>query len=101
GTHDYDISPNGRIAIHRFSSVKHAPSTEIVALPEHKSLVKSAVRDLPKDYPNVEFFKLTTVDGVEMDGWMVKPKNFDSGKKYPVVFYVYGEPAGQTVKNSY
>jgi len=101
GTHDYDISPNGRIAIHRFSSVKHVPSTETVNLPEHKVLVKPAVRDLSKDYPNVEFFKLTTVDGVEMDGWMVKPKNFDSGKKYPVVFYVYGEPAGQTVKNSY
>ncbi|WP_431214728.1 alpha/beta hydrolase family protein [Puia sp. P3] len=32
-----------------------------------------------------------------MDGWMVKPVPFDSTRKYPVVFYVYGEPAAQTV----
>jgi dipeptidyl-peptidase-4 len=36
-----------------------------------------------------------------MDGWMVKPTNFDSTKRYPIVFYVYGEPAGQTVKDEY
>jgi dipeptidyl-peptidase-4 len=36
-----------------------------------------------------------------MDGWMVKPVNFDSTKKYPVVFYVYTEPAEATVKDSY
>ena len=36
-----------------------------------------------------------------MDGWLVKPKNFDSTKKYPLVFYVYGEPAGATVNDSY
>lgn len=45
----------------------------------------------------VEFFTVKTVDGVTMDGWMVKPAHFDSTKRYPVVFYVYGEPAGQTV----
>jgi dipeptidyl-peptidase-4 len=36
-----------------------------------------------------------------MDGWMVKPVPFDSTKKYPVVFYVYGEPAAQTVTDEY
>jgi dipeptidyl-peptidase-4 len=39
------------------------------------------------------------VDGVDLDGWMVKPDHFDSTKKYPVLFYVYGEPAAQTVKD--
>jgi dipeptidyl-peptidase-4 len=36
-----------------------------------------------------------------MDGWMRKPKQMDPGKKYPIVFYVYTEPWGQTVKNSF
>jgi dipeptidyl-peptidase-4 len=49
----------------------------------------------------VEFFKVKTVDGTEMDGWMVKPKNFDPSKKYPVLFYVYSEPAGATVQDQY
>jgi dipeptidyl aminopeptidase/acylaminoacyl peptidase len=41
-------------------------------------------------------FEITTADGVEMDGWMAKPADFDPGKKYPVVFYVYSEPASAT-----
>jgi dipeptidyl-peptidase-4 len=36
-----------------------------------------------------------------MDGYMIKPRNFDSSKKYPVVFYVYSEPATQTVTDTY
>jgi dipeptidyl-peptidase-4 len=53
-----------------------------------------AKQSAPKN--KVEFFKVTTEDGVEMDGWMKKPDNFDRTKKYPVVFYVYGEPASAT-----
>jgi len=49
----------------------------------------------------VEFFKIKTEDGVEMDGWMVKPKTFDPAKKYPVVFFVYTEPASQTVRDAF
>ena len=36
-----------------------------------------------------------------MDGWIRKPKNFDPKKKYPVLFYVYTEPAGATVSDTY
>jgi dipeptidyl-peptidase-4 len=54
-----------------------------------------------QEQPKTEFFKITTKDGIEMDGWMVKPSNFDETKKYPVVFYVYTEPAGTTVIDSY
>ncbi|MBS1590604.1 MAG: S9 family peptidase, partial [Bacteroidetes bacterium] len=50
---------------------------------------------------NIEFFQLTTEENVTMDGWIIKPDNFDSTKKYPVVFYVYTEPASQTVKDDY
>ena len=49
----------------------------------------------------IEFFKVKTADGIEMDGWMVKPRNFDSERKYPVVFYVYTEPWGQNVKDQF
>jgi dipeptidyl-peptidase-4 len=49
----------------------------------------------------VEFFTIKTADQVEMDGWMVKPENFDPTKKYPVVFFVYTEPAGANVVDRY
>ncbi len=57
--------------------------------------------DSLKVKPATEFFKIKTADNVEMDGWMVKPVNFDPSKKYPVVFYVYTEPAEATVMDSY
>jgi dipeptidyl-peptidase-4 len=68
-------------------------------LNEKESIV--ACQDSLKVKPATEFFKITTVDNVEMDGWMVKPVNFDPAKKYPVVFYVYTEPVSTTVKDSY
>src|SRR5690606_22401991 len=37
----------------------------------------------------------------ELDGWMVKPAKFDPARKYPVVFYVYTEPWGQNVTDTY
>ena len=47
--------------------------------------------------PPVEFFTVDIGDGVTLDGWMLKPSHFDSTTRYPVIVYVYGEPAGQTV----
>ena len=45
----------------------------------------------------VEFFRVDIGDGVKLDGWLMKPPDFDPAKKYPLLFHVYGEPAGQTV----
>ena len=99
GTHSYDISPNGKLAFHDYSSASVFPVSDVVELSSHKTLSVGEADERAKTMvlPKVEFFKITTDDGVEMDGWMVKPKDFDPKKKYPIVFYVYGEPASQTV----
>jgi len=47
------------------------------------------------------FFSFTTSDSVILNGWMIKPPDFDSLKKYPVLMYVYGGPGSQTVRNSW
>lgn len=105
GTHGYNLSPNGAFAFHAFSNANVQHSREWITLPDHKPIpgMGSVAEKIAaaKDKKKVEFFKITTADGVTMDGWMVKPNNFDSTKKYPVVFYVYTEPAGQTVKDSW
>lgn len=105
GTHNYEISPNTLFAKHTFSNTFTKPVQEIISLPAHKPVDSKAGIDakiekalIPK---TTEFFRVRTQDGVEMDGWMVKPTNFDSAKKYPVVFYVYTEPWGQNVTDSY
>ena len=106
GTHGYDVSPNGLYARHSFSNYYTQPLREWIDLSKHKALkdsddINKKLNPDAKKTSNVSFFKITTEDGVEMDGWMIKPDNFDENKKYPVVFYVYGEPAATTVKDSY
>ena len=53
------------------------------------------------DLPKVEFFKVKTQDGVDMDGRMIKPTDFNPQKKYPVLFHVYVEPWRQTAVDSW
>ncbi|TSD64842.1 S9 family peptidase [Inquilinus sp. KBS0705] len=101
GTNSYQVSPNGKIALHNFTNAYTPYISEVVSLPDHKHLSGDEVK-LATDAKNkTEFFKVKTVDGVEIDGWMKKPTNFDPTKKYPVVFYVYGEPAAQTVTDTW
>lgn len=106
GTHNYTFSPNAKYAKHAFSNYYTPSVNEWVTLPDHKGLngenkVADAAAHADKAKSRVSFFKVTTGEGVEMDGWMIKPTNFDSTKKYPVVFYVYTEPWGQLVKDQY
>lgn len=48
-----------------------------------------------------EFFQFTTSEGVQLNGWMVKPRDFDASKKYPVVMYQYSGPSSQEVTDSW
>jgi dipeptidyl-peptidase-4 len=101
GTHSYSISPNGLYARHSYNSSTINPVTEWMNFANNVPLTMegSITNQLATQKPiknKVEFFKVTTDDGIEMDGWMKKPDNFDATKKYPVLFYVYGEPASQT-----
>ncbi|WP_460912344.1 S9 family peptidase [Spirosoma areae] len=104
GTHRYVISPNGRLAQHSFRNYQTPVVQEWISLPDHKAVnpaesIASRMKPVPK--PNVSFFNLTTDEGVTVDGWMARPTDFDSTKKYPVVFYVYSEPAGSTVNDNF
>lgn len=102
GSNQYTISPNGKIAMFTNNSVNAISIGSVISLPDHKELVaakRSAKADPTRS--KAEFFQVTTQDGVTMDGWVVKPKNFDPNKKYPVVFTVYGEPGSQTVTDNF
>lgn len=106
GTHSYSLSPNTTFAFQRFSNHYTRPVSEWVSLPKHQplqgeSLVEGALASADKAMAAVEFMTITTADGTEMDAWMAKPTNFDPNKKYPIVFYVYTEPAGQTVTDRF
>ena len=103
GTHSYDIAPGGKLAFHTYSRFDRPPVTDVVDLPGHRVL--RTLTDIgaleaklaPVVKPPVEFFKIDIGGGVTLDGWMLKPSEFDASKRYPVIVHVYGEPASQTV----
>lgn len=106
GTHAYDIAPGGKYAVHGYQNHQLQPDREVVSLQNHES--QNSKTDFAgkaaaaiKEGSHLRFFQVTTEDGVTLDGWMSLPARFDSTKKYPVVFYVYGEPASCTVKDTY
>jgi len=104
GTHNYNISPYAKYAMHSFSNYKTFPAREWISLPDHKPLDEenSIAKNMRiNENSNIEYFKVTTDDNITLDGWMAKPANFDSTKKYPVVFSVYGEPAASTVEDRF
>lgn len=101
GSHEYKISPNGSFAEHKFSNANFEGYKEWVSLPDHKALDGNDNKFTAPKEQRVQFFSVTTEDNVTLDGWMVKPQNFDSTKKYPVLFYVYTEPAAQTVTDAW
>ena len=104
GTHDYDIGPFAKFALHSFSNYNTYPVEEWITLPDHKSFssTKSIANNIKIDpKKNIDYVQITTADNVMLDAWISKPANFDPNKKYPVVFYVYGEPAAATVGDQY
>lgn len=66
---------------------------------EDNGQLKEMLAALPLGTP--EIISVNTADGIQLNGWMVKPKNFDASKKYPVLMYQYGGPGYQMVFNSF
>jgi dipeptidyl-peptidase 4 len=103
GTHTYRVSPDLRWAIHEYSTFDTPPVTDLVRLPDHQSQrvlednrgLRSSTTELVSS--PTEFLRVDLGGGVTLDGWLIKPRNFDPSKKYPTLIYVYGEPAAQTV----
>ena len=107
GMHAYDIASNGKWAVHAQSSADRPWRIEIVSLPDHM-VVRTLLDDgdmtakvQPYLSSNTEFFKVKVDDGATLDGYMIKPPDFDATKKYPVVTYVYGEPWVATVRDEW
>ncbi len=103
GTHGYQLAPGSRFAFHTVSRIDQPPVISVIELPDHRpvraltdpSALRAALA--PVLVPPVEFFQIEIPGGVRLDGWMLKPSQFNASRTYPVIAYVYGEPSSQTV----
>ena len=104
GSNRSSFSTSYKYYINYFSSIKqptyvtlHDSKGKLIrVLEDNKALIEKV-----KGYGGVnkEFFKFKTSEGVELDGFMVKPSNFDKNKKYPVLMYQYSGPNSPSVIN--
>jgi dipeptidyl-peptidase-4 len=107
GTNRYQMSPDGQWGIHSHSTFTQPTQKRLVKIEGHqtkhmmmdnKELINKLAK-LPKT--DHEFFQVSAQDGVVLDGYIIRPADFDPKKKYPIIFYVYGESWGQTVTDSW
>lgn len=104
GTHSAVVTQN--YLINDFSD---AETPDIFTLYDSKGkkirtiMDNSALKETIASYqlPKKEFFTLKTAEGVELNAWIVKPKEMKPGKKYPLVMVQYSGPGSQEVKNKY
>lgn len=107
GTNKATFSPNFRFFINSFSSTLQPTSytlNEVESGKQIQSIVNNddlAMKLKAYNLPQKEFFVLKTAKGIELNAWILKPKNFDSTKKYPVFMYQYSGPGSQQVNNDW
>jgi dipeptidyl-peptidase-4 len=107
GFHNYEASPDGKVALHSWSTVGRPNRFELLQLAGGKVLKPLVSNNTLAEKVKAlvgsgkEFIQVPVDDGVNLNGYVIKPPNFDPSKKYPVLVYVYGEPAEATVEDSW
>lgn len=106
GQHSYQISADAKYAIHTFQNTTIPPKISLIDLQDHRKIRslednEALALKVNKLGLNEKEFIKVDIGEIILDAWMIKPVNFDPKQKYPIVFYVYGEPAGATVQDAW
>lgn len=106
GTHDVEFDPTFTLYVDRYSragvppveTLRRSSGALVRTIADNHTLAGklAALRLRPPG-----FLKIRTSDGVELNAWLIKPKNFDAARRYPVLMYVYGGPGDQQVTDGW
>ncbi len=106
GTNNVDFSNNYNYYINYFSSSKiptlitlHENKGTQIRVLQDNTVLNNTIKVLA--LPQKEFFTFTTAQGIELNGYMIKPEGFNSSKKYPVVMTQYSGPNSQSADDSW
>lgn len=106
GQHAYQISSDAKYAIHSYQNSQKPQEISLIDLKKHRTIRVLEDNNTLRDKVSTleltpkEFIKVDIGEAI-FDAWMIKPSGFDPAKKYPIIFYVYGEPAGSTVQDAW
>lgn len=106
GTHNIHMSPNTRYFLDRYSNTSTPTQVELWETSEGKLRTledNAAVKEFTENhvYAPRELFTFTTSDGRQLDGYVIKPIDFDSTRSYPLLLNIYGGPGAQGVYNAW
>ena len=104
GVHSVQLSPEARAFLDTYSNSMTPPQQWVSKMDGSAptTLNENKVAELA-NYPlsPVEFMKVKTHDGMDLNAWIIKPTNFDAARKYPVLVYTYGGPRAQVVMDQW
>ncbi len=106
GTHTVDMAPGGQAFLDTRSRNGEPP---VISLRDREGEILRTLVDNQELRDRLagmglvppEFFSFTTTDGVELNGWMIRPPDFDPSRQYPLLMYVYGGPGSQTAADAW
>jgi dipeptidyl-peptidase-4 len=106
GNHRVNVAPKGRYFIDSYSNTDTPSSIDLRngkgGLIKNLAGHARALDHLEKyDYSQRELFSFTTSDGQKIDGYLIKPMNFNPDKSYPLLMTIYGGPGSQGVYNTF
>ncbi len=103
GTHRVSMSPDTKYYFDQYSNIRTLPALNLHTSDGKLQAALAAPRPqlLPADMQYPELLTIPAADGFPMPAQILKPKKFDSSRKYPVILYVYGGPSIPTVSNSW
>ncbi|MDX5438321.1 MAG: S9 family peptidase, partial [Pontibacter sp.] len=107
GTHRVNMSNDFKYYLDYYSAANTVPTVslhtakdgKLIKVLEDNTGLKNTLAQY--DLAKQEFFTMNTAEGTKLNGWMIKPTDFDPNKKYPVLMFVYGGPGSQTVTDSW
>jgi dipeptidyl-peptidase 4 len=106
GTNAAEFSHTYKYFLSRWSDINTPPvitvnkaNGEMIRLLQDNAKLKVTMKEY--GFSKAEFFTVTTPDNMVLNGWMIKPPDFDPLRKYPVLFTIYGGPGSQTVQNTW
>ncbi len=107
GTHSPDFSPDFKYYLDYFSaastptrvSIHEGKTGKEITVREDNQVLQDRLKNYKINYK--EFFSLETQEGVKLNGWTIKPHDFDENKQYPLLMFVYGGPGSQQVTDAW